>query len=336
MLIYSNHSNRLELEGSMMDFVIDRHTSMPAHAQIQEQIKLALLLGRLRPGDTLPSIRDIEKDVGISQHVVRKAYSELESLGILKLHHGKGVIVDKNLEYPTNGDVSRKCESITRELIVKLYRIKVTPMSFVRYLREHAREDELQHPPFLYVDATHAMAEERAARISEIWRVSVAGLSIEELGAVQQVRLKRVLKILTTYLRYDEVVGTLNRRQPEVIPLGLAFSSTTLREFSKCPKGACIGYVIDDRDYRSLSLIQELYRKILLDVSMNIETIPMSHIKNLMRFVRSTRYHKVIFSNRIWESLPEECRRHPKVTRLHMTVDLGSLENARIRAGVIV
>ena len=41
-----------------MDFVLDKHTPLAAHVQIQEQIKLALLLGRLRPGDTLPSTRE--------------------------------------------------------------------------------------------------------------------------------------------------------------------------------------------------------------------------------------------------------------------------------------
>src|SRR5687768_8494051 len=71
-----------------MDFVFDKHTPVPAHAQIQEQIKLALLLGRLRPGDTLPSIRDVEKQVGISRNLVWKAYLELQASGILNLRHG--------------------------------------------------------------------------------------------------------------------------------------------------------------------------------------------------------------------------------------------------------
>src|SRR5580698_9044387 len=65
-----------------MDLSLDKHSPLPPHAQIQEKIKLALLLGRLRPGDTLPSIREVEKETGISRNVVRKAYLELQTLGV--------------------------------------------------------------------------------------------------------------------------------------------------------------------------------------------------------------------------------------------------------------
>jgi len=94
--------------------------------------------------------------------------------------------------------------------------------------------------------------------------------------------------------------------------------------------------VLDDIDYPSLRLIIELYRKILLDPSVNIESIPRSKIKDFHTFVKSTRYQKVIFSNRVWEEVPEDLKKHPKVTHPHMEVDLASLENARIRAGVIL
>src|SRR2546427_9234294 len=99
-----------------MDLTIDKHSPLPTYAQIQEQIKLALLLGRLRPGDTLPSIRDVEKQLGISRNLVRKAYLELQSSGILNLRHGKGVLVEKDLQYSENVDVNRKCDAVSREV----------------------------------------------------------------------------------------------------------------------------------------------------------------------------------------------------------------------------
>ena len=50
-----------------MQFYIDKHSSIPVANQIQEQIKLAVMAGDFRNGDTLPSIRDIEKQTGVNR-----------------------------------------------------------------------------------------------------------------------------------------------------------------------------------------------------------------------------------------------------------------------------
>jgi GntR family transcriptional regulator len=319
-----------------MDFVFDKHSPLPAHVQLQEQIKLALLLGRLRPGDTLPSIRDVEKQAGVNRNIVRKAYLALRSSGVLKLWHGKGVVVDKDLRYGENAQVSRKCEDLSREILARIRQMGVSPTSFVRYLNQHAREDELKQPFLIYVDSTQLVAEERAAKISAVWQTIVPGMSIAELKQMEPVRVKKISKILTNYLRYDEVVSAVNSREIEVLPLGLTFEQVTVREWSAIPSGATVAYVMDDHDYPSLSLILELYRQILLEPSVEITSMPISQIPDLKSFVNSRKYQKVIFSNRVWEGLPDALKRHSRVTHARMNVDLGSLENARIRAGVIL
>ena len=94
--------------------------------------------------------------------------------------------------------------------------------------------------------------------------------------------------------------------------------------------------VLDDADYPSLSLLIDLYRKLLVKPGTNISASPLSKIKDLHRLVKSTKYDKIIFSNRIWDAIPDNLKNNSKVTRPHMEVDLSSLESARIHAGVIV
>lgn len=318
-----------------MDFVIDNHTSLPPHAQIQEQIKLALLLGQLRPGDTLPSIRDVEKQFGISRNLVRKAYLELQSLGILNLHHGKGVVVDRKIYYGENGDVGKKCETLSREFISQLRQMGVLPTAFARYLYQQSREDQRKRPFIIYVDAETNQAKQRAAEISSVWRLTVPGISIDDLARMEPSLMRNIRKILTSYLRYDQVLSLVGK-EPEVIPLGLTFERTTVKEFAEIPKNSSVVFVIDDSDYPSLSLILEAYRKLLLHPSIKIESLPLSQIPDIDVFVKSKNFHKVIFSNRVWPALPERIKKKEKVTRPHMSVDLGSLESVRIRAGVIV
>jgi DNA-binding transcriptional regulator YhcF (GntR family) len=318
-----------------MDFTLDKHSPLPPHAQIQEKIKLALLLGRLRPGDTLPSIRDVEQEVGISRNIVRKAYLELQTLGVLNLRHGKGVLVQKQLVYGGRDSVHEKCEALSREILTRLREVGVSPSAFARYLYQQAREQETQSPFVIFVDATKSQAVERAANISVIWQVNVPGYSLDELAALPKPELRTIRKVLTNYIRFDQVRRIVGNHA-EVIPLGLTFSEQTVKELGRLPSTANLVLVLDDQDYPSLSLLIELYRKLVIKPGTNISALPFNTIKDLRKFVKSNKYDKIIFSNRIWDNIPEELKKLPKVTRPHMEVDLSSLESARIHAGVII
>jgi len=318
-----------------MDFTLDKHSPLPPHAQIQEKIKLALLLGRLRPGDTLPSIREVEQEVGVSRNIVRKAYLELQTLGVLNLRQGKGVLVQKQLFYGGRDSVNEKCEALSREILARLREVSVSPSAFARYLYQQAREQETQSPFVIFVDASKPQAVERAGHISAIWQVNVPGYSLEELAALPKQELRKIRKVLTNYIRFDQVRRIVGNHA-EVIPLGLTFAEQTVKELGRLPATANLVLVLDDDDYPSLSLLIELYRKLVLKPENKISALPFSKIKDLRKFVRSSKYDKIIFSNRIWDSIPDDLKKTTKVTRPHMEVDLSSLESARIYAGVII
>jgi GntR family transcriptional regulator len=65
----------------------------PAYVQIVEQVKYAAAAGTLRPGDQLPSIRDLAERLRVNRNTIAKAYGELEHEGVVELLHGKGVFL---------------------------------------------------------------------------------------------------------------------------------------------------------------------------------------------------------------------------------------------------
>jgi hypothetical protein len=85
-----------------------------------------------------------------------------------------------------------------------------------------------------------------------------------------------------------------------------------------------------------LRLLVELYHKMVLKPGTKINAVPFRTIQDINKFVKSAKYDKIIFSNRIWDEIPEALKKSPKVTRPHMEVDLSSLESARIQSGVII
>ena len=82
-----------------MELIIRNTTNQPIYDQICSQIKAQIITGQLTPGEALPSIRALAKDLRISVITTTRAYDELERDGFIDRVPGKGCYVaEKNLE----------------------------------------------------------------------------------------------------------------------------------------------------------------------------------------------------------------------------------------------
>ena len=76
-----------------MDIIISNASDKPIYEQISSQIKEAILAGDLEEGQALPSIRSLANDLHVSVITTKRAYSDLESLGVIETVQGKGRFV---------------------------------------------------------------------------------------------------------------------------------------------------------------------------------------------------------------------------------------------------
>ena len=82
-----------------IDIIISNASGKPIYEQIAAQIKAMILSGKLAPGDALPSIRSLAKDLRVSVITTKRAYDELEAAGFLYTMAGKGCFVaEKNTQ----------------------------------------------------------------------------------------------------------------------------------------------------------------------------------------------------------------------------------------------
>lgn len=82
-----------------MEIIIRNTANQPIYEQIYSQLKAQIIAGVLSPGEALPSIRALAKDLKISVITTKRAYDELESEGFLYTVAGKGCFVaEKNLD----------------------------------------------------------------------------------------------------------------------------------------------------------------------------------------------------------------------------------------------
>ena len=84
----------------MIEFRIDKRSGVATYQQIVDQTKHALRLGLLRPGDRLPTAREVVAATAINPNTVLKAYRELEREGLAEGKRGLGTFVSRSLAMP--------------------------------------------------------------------------------------------------------------------------------------------------------------------------------------------------------------------------------------------
>ncbi|MDR6591966.1 GntR family transcriptional regulator [Saccharothrix longispora] len=84
----------------MIEFRVERRSGMPTYLQLVQQVKQALRLGDLGPGDRLPTAKEVVAQTGINPNTVLKAYRELEREGLVEPRPGLGTFVRRSLATP--------------------------------------------------------------------------------------------------------------------------------------------------------------------------------------------------------------------------------------------
>ena len=119
-----------------MLFKINFNSGMPVYLQLVDQVKAAAASGALQPGEALPSIRPLAEELRLNRNTVAKAYSELESLGVIETLPGKGCFLKQN-HSPLRKEVRRKLliEEID-EAIVMAHHLQVPGPEFLELVQE--------------------------------------------------------------------------------------------------------------------------------------------------------------------------------------------------------
>lgn len=81
----------------MIRFRIDKRSGLPAYRQLVDQVREALQLGLLQPGDQLPPVREVVNQIAINPNTVHRAYRELEHLGLTEGRTGQGTFIQRSL-----------------------------------------------------------------------------------------------------------------------------------------------------------------------------------------------------------------------------------------------
>jgi GntR family transcriptional regulator len=115
---------------------INFKSGMPIYLQVVDQIKAAAASGALQPGEALPSIRPLAEELRVNRNTIAKAYSELETMGVIETQPGKGCFLTEN-HSPLKKEVRRRMliQEID-QVIVQAHHLQVPSDEFLKLVRE--------------------------------------------------------------------------------------------------------------------------------------------------------------------------------------------------------
>ena len=118
----------------MVEFKLDLKSGVPFHRQIVDQIRYGIASDHLMPGEQLPTVRELAVHLQVNPNTVRKAYSELEILGILNTQQGTGTFVSDQQVEIGQAEKQRMLGQICDELVARGHQYGFTLREIVNHL----------------------------------------------------------------------------------------------------------------------------------------------------------------------------------------------------------
>jgi GntR family transcriptional regulator len=126
-----------ELKTQPLPVVIDYRSGVPIYVQIVEQVRQRVSTGELRPGDQLPTVRQMATDLRVNFNTVARAYRLLDEAGLISTQQGRGT-------YIWEGPTEETLKQLKKKSLEELARTYLDEAGRLGYSLEDALE-ELKH-----------------------------------------------------------------------------------------------------------------------------------------------------------------------------------------------
>ncbi len=99
---------------------IDTASALPVYRQIADQLRALLVAGAFRPGDRIPTVRQLAVDLMVNHNTVADAYRTLAEEGWLRLARGRGAVVRDRGTPVSSAATRRRFAQRMRELLAEM------------------------------------------------------------------------------------------------------------------------------------------------------------------------------------------------------------------------
>jgi DNA-binding transcriptional regulator YhcF (GntR family) len=119
---------------------LDLRSGVPVYRQIIDQVLGGISAGSLKPGDQLPTVRQLAVDLAINPNTVVRAYRELEIREVLATQQGTGTFITDKQPEKNELEHQRRVAQLVAELLAKAGAEGITMQELLGYINELQNE----------------------------------------------------------------------------------------------------------------------------------------------------------------------------------------------------
>ena len=112
----------------------------PIYAQIIERVQLDIITGHYKPGEKLPSVRDLASEAAVNPNTMQKALSELEQSGLLYTQRTSGRFITEDTELIQRMKTTLATMQV-REFIHKMRQIGLDDTEILQLIQTIMKEE---------------------------------------------------------------------------------------------------------------------------------------------------------------------------------------------------
>ena len=129
---------------SNLPITLSNASGVPFYRQVVDQITRMIQSGSLKPGDQLPSVRELAAQLLVSLITIRRAYSDLEVAGMIIRRQGYGTYVQENIEAPIQKHIEKEVRLILEGAIAQVKQLGATNSEIQNIVSSHLGEGDQQ------------------------------------------------------------------------------------------------------------------------------------------------------------------------------------------------
>ena len=125
-----------------IEFRLDLASGVPVYRQIIDQVMGRMAAGALRPGDQLPTVRQVAVDLAINPNTVQRAYREMEIRGLLETQQGTGTFISQQKVKRDEVERRRQLAQLTADFVARAGAAGFTVKELVEGIHDFSAEGQ--------------------------------------------------------------------------------------------------------------------------------------------------------------------------------------------------
>lgn len=133
-----------------LPIALDHRSGVPIYLQIVEQVRQRVSTGELRPGDQLPTVRQMATELRVNFNTIARAYRLLDEAGLISTQQGRGTYI---WEGPTE-ETLKQLKKKSLEVLTRNYLDETNRLGY-------SLKDALEELKRIYLVGFHAVSEKQ-------------------------------------------------------------------------------------------------------------------------------------------------------------------------------